>query len=263
MTSQTTIEFSLIPSKARAPIVREGTIRRRALVERLLGAQERVISVTAPGGYGKTLLLAQWASDDSRPLAWLSLDPDDSDATVFLQYVALALVEAEVLEADQLPSGVGMASSRSLLQALRTGLVTSGPFVLVVDDVQVLRGASLDALLLLARDIPHGSQLVLCGRSDLGRLLSRARLAGETLELTARDLAFDDSEARELVASTGVALSDADAKDLNGHVEGWAAGLYLCALAIRETGSLPDLGELQAGPARLRLLLRRAGGTPG
>ena len=34
-------------------------------------------------------------------------------------------------------------------------------------------------------------------------------------------------------ASMGVALSDAVAKDLNGHVEGWAAGLYLCALAMQ------------------------------
>ena len=211
--------------------------------ERLLGSEQRIISVTAPGGYGKSLLLAQWASDDPRPLAWLSLDPDDSDTTLFLQYVALALVHAEILEADQLPGSVGMANARSLLPALRAALATSPPFVLMVDDTQWLRGDALDALLLLARDIPHGSQLVLCGRSDLGRLLSRARLGGETLELTAADLALDDSEARELFVNAGIDLSDAVVSDTNRQVEGWAAGLYLCALAMRETGSLPDFGE--------------------
>ena len=244
MTSQPTIESVLIPSKTRVPDVRAGTIRRHALVERLLDSgQHTIISVTAPGGYGKSILLAQWASEDPRPLAWLSLDPDDSDTTVFLQYVTLALLRAEILEADQLPSPVGMATSRSLLPAVRAALATTRPFVLVVDDAQWLRGDALDTLLLLARDIPHGSQLVLCGRSDLGRLLSRARLAGETLELTARDLALSDSEARELFETMDIDLSDAVVHDTNRRVEGWAAGLYLCALAVRETGSLPVFGE--------------------
>ncbi len=244
MSSQPTIESFLIPSKAQVPGVRAGAIRRRALVGRLFDSkQHRIISVTAPGGYGKSLLLAQWAAEDLRPVAWLSLDPDDSDTTLFLQYVALALVHAEILEADQLPGSVGMANARSLLPALRAALATGPPFVLMVDDTQWLRGDALDALLLLARDIPHGSQLVLCGRSDLGRLLSRARLGGETLELTAADLALDDSEARELFVNAGIDLSDAVVSDTNRQIEGWAAGLYLCALAMRETGSLPDFGE--------------------
>jgi len=243
MSSQPTIESFLIPSKTRVPDVREGTIRRHALVERLLGSEQRIISVTAPGGYGKSLLLARWASDDPRPLAWLSLDPDDSDTTLFLQYVALALVHAGILEADRLPGSMGMANARSLLPSIRAALATSRPFVLVVDDTQWLRGDALDALLLLARDIPRGSQLVLSGRSDLGRLLARGRLAGETLELTAGDLALDDSEARELLENVGLELSDAVVNDLNSHVEGWAAGLYLSASVMRNTGSLPDFGE--------------------
>ena len=243
LSSQPTIESFLIPSKTRVPDVRAGTIRRHALVERLLNSEERIISVTAPGGYGKSLLLAEWASEDLRPVAWLSLDPDDSDTTLFLQYVALALVQAEILEADQLPSSVGMANTRSLLPALRSALATRRPFVLVVDDTQWLRGDALDALLLLARDIPSGSQLVLCGRSDLGRLLSRGRLAGETLELTARDLALDNTEARQLFESMDVDLSDVVVDDANRRVEGWVAGLYLCALATRETGSLPEFGD--------------------
>jgi len=243
VTSQPTFESLLFPSKTRAPDLRARAIRRQALVERLLDSRHcRIISVTAPGGYGKSMLVAQWASEDPRPFAWLSLDPDDSDPTAFLQYVIVALVQAGVLEAGQLPSPVGMANARSLLPAIRAALVDSRPFVLAMDDAQWLRGDSLDALLILARDIPHGSQLALCGRSDMGRLLSRSRLRGETLELTARDLALDDAEAHELFEGAGLDLSDAVVQEINSHVEGWAAGLYLCALAIRETGSPPDFG---------------------
>ena len=43
--------------------------------------------------------------------------------------------------------------------------------------------------------------------------------------------------------NAGIDLSDAVVSDTNRQIEGWAAGLYLCALAMRETGSLPDFGE--------------------
>ncbi len=206
-------------------------------------SEQRIVSLTAPGGYGKSLLVAQWASEDPRPFAWLSLDPDDSDTTLFLQYVAAALTRAGVLEADQLPSPAGMANARSLLPAVRAALFKSRPFVLVIDDTQWLEGDALDALLMLARDIPHGSQLALCGRSDMRRLLSRARVKGETLELTAREIAFDDAEAHELFEREGIDLETAAVQEINSHVEGWAVGLYLCALVIRETGSPPVFGE--------------------
>ena len=32
-----------------------------------------------PAGFGKTTLLADWAASATQPVAWLSLDPDDSD----------------------------------------------------------------------------------------------------------------------------------------------------------------------------------------
>jgi LuxR family maltose regulon positive regulatory protein len=50
-----------------------------------------VVSVVAPGGYGKTTLLSQWAERDGRAFAWVSVDEADNDPKVLLSYVAEAL----------------------------------------------------------------------------------------------------------------------------------------------------------------------------
>ena len=81
--------FDLFPSKLVIPAQRRGSLRRTALVSRLRGSNAaRYVSVTAPAGYGKTTLLAQWAAKDARPFSWVSLDDADNDPVVLLSYIA-------------------------------------------------------------------------------------------------------------------------------------------------------------------------------
>jgi LuxR family transcriptional regulator, maltose regulon positive regulatory protein len=53
--------FELPESKFHPPRARPGIVARTALVERLAATTAPVITVTAPPGYGKTTLMAQWA----------------------------------------------------------------------------------------------------------------------------------------------------------------------------------------------------------
>jgi LuxR family maltose regulon positive regulatory protein len=49
------------------------------------------VSVVAPAGFGKTTLLAEWAENEERAFAWVSVDRRDNDPKVLLSYVATAL----------------------------------------------------------------------------------------------------------------------------------------------------------------------------
>src|SRR3984957_5976971 len=53
-------------------------------------ARGRVL-ISAPAGFGKTALLADWARGDGRPVAWLGLDGGDSDPARFWRYAVGAL----------------------------------------------------------------------------------------------------------------------------------------------------------------------------
>ncbi len=58
----------LLATKLRAPRPREGALRRPALLARLDAAlSTRLTLVSAPAGFGKTTLLAQWALLLQRP----------------------------------------------------------------------------------------------------------------------------------------------------------------------------------------------------
>ena len=224
------------------PPVRPGVVRRDALIRRLLDSGDRrIVSVSAPAGYGKSTLLAQWAAEDPRPFAWIGLDERDDDPVLLLRYVLASLERQSLTDTTAARSrGERVRSWSSLLPDVVAAVSASDrPYVLVVDDVHVLSGGSLDALGALARTIRDGVQLVLSGRTEITALISRGRAQGQVLELNASELALTNEEAAELVRDSGLQVDDDTVAELRRRTEGWAAGLYLAVLAARATGSLP------------------------
>jgi hypothetical protein len=104
----------LLETKLYVPRLRRGLVARPRLSERLSrGAESKLTLISAPAGFGKTTLLAEWmatAPARERPTAWLSLDPSDNEAASFWTYLITAL--------QTVAPGVG-ASALSLLQAPR------------------------------------------------------------------------------------------------------------------------------------------------
>jgi LuxR family transcriptional regulator, maltose regulon positive regulatory protein len=233
----------ILESKLAIPFLASGLVRRPALVNRLQDASEaRVISFATPAGYGKTTLLAQWAVRDKRPFAWISLDDRDNDPVALLTYIAAALDRVHPID----PAVFRAAASHHSIWARglpRLGAFLASipkPIVLVLDDVHELRDRDcLDALEPLAKSLSCGSQLVLSGRDEARLPLARLRAAGKLLEVGPSELALSDSEARTLLSAAGAQVSAANTRELNSRTEGWAAGLYLAALFMRESGD-PD-----------------------
>jgi LuxR family maltose regulon positive regulatory protein len=232
--------FEILQSKLLIPSLRDGLVPRTALVNRLRASSDaRVFSIAAPAGYGKTTLLAQWAARDPRPFAWVSLENRDDDPVSLLTYIAAAL--DRIHPVDQAVFRGAAAASDSLWS---TGLPRLGaalaampePIVLVLDDVHKLRHPDcVDALEPLAKHLTGGSQLVLSGRSENGVPLARIRADRRLVEVGTAELALEDSEARSLLASAGVNVSETDARTLNSRAEGWIAGLHLAALSMQNS----------------------------
>ena len=81
----------VLMTKLVPPPERPGIIPRVALMSKMAGLPTRSVVVIAPAGYGKSTAIAQWAAQDQRPVAWLSLDARDNDPYVLLNYVYVAL----------------------------------------------------------------------------------------------------------------------------------------------------------------------------
>jgi LuxR family transcriptional regulator, maltose regulon positive regulatory protein len=227
--------FELVESKLRPPSPRPGIVPRAALVDRLASHPAPVISVVAPAGYGKTILLAQWAERKGRRAGWVSVDRRDNDPAVLLSYIAAALDRVEPLgpQVLQTLAAPGVSVSASVLPRFAAALsAMTQPVALVLDHVEVLANVqSLDAVAEIALQLPAGSQLALGSRATPRLPVGLLRAQGRVVEVGVDELAMDPQEARALLEGTGVRLVEADLAELLGRTEGWPVGLYLAALA--------------------------------
>ena len=195
----------------------------------------RVVGITAPAGYGKSTLLAQWAEMEDRPVAWVSLDRLDDDPSALVSVLAAAYARISgnpELIADVRglgPSTLSQAAPR-LAAAFRT---SPAPFVLMLDDLQALQSpACHDVLSVLISAIPRGSQLVAASRSEQPHL-PRLRALGDVLEVVAGDLALDAAGAEQIFSQAHVDITHELAAAVTARTEGWPVGLYLAAVIAR------------------------------
>jgi LuxR family transcriptional regulator, maltose regulon positive regulatory protein len=230
--------FEVTEAKLFRPPIRPGIVRRTVLVDRLRASNASVVSMTAPAGYGKTTLLAEWAERDRRPFAWVSIDEADGDPVVFLGHVSVALDRVEsidpgVFEAIASPTGI---SPRRVLSRLGSALATrTRPFVLVLDDIDGLSEPMVtDVVMTLAGYVPAGSLLALSGRAVPNNGLARLRADGRLIEVGVDDLALGPPQAHRLLRGAGVRATKAQAAELADATEGWPVGLYLAALSLQE-----------------------------
>ena len=228
----------ILETKLLPPRQTHALVARPRLLDRLAAdPQVPLVGVFGPAGFGKTTLLAQWASTDRRAVAWLTLDEREADPTALLTYVAAAIDRATGLPGSVLGS-VGVADPadwQTALSQLGAALATTRePLLIVLDDVErVGPGEPCEAIVALSALLPPGSQVALSSRRSDVFPVPRLVTAGLMTLIERDDLVFDDGEAEELFRLIGRPLVTDRAHDLNHAFEGWAAGLYLSAMNQR------------------------------
>ncbi|GAA0928118.1 hypothetical protein GCM10009558_040870 [Virgisporangium aurantiacum] len=201
------LPFAAVEAKILRPVHREGLIARARLLEALAATPERIslILVTAPAGYGKSTALSQWAAEDSREFAWVTLDEADGDPVRLAGHVALALHRIQPLDPAvfrALAVGDGsrhLTALGHLLTSIRNG---NRRGVLVLDDVHELRNVTaMNSIRALAAGLPAGFQLAVGSRMMLG--FGRLRSEDRSVEFGVEYLAFTKDEARAVLAHAG------------------------------------------------------------
>ncbi|MGQ0577092.1 MAG: LuxR C-terminal-related transcriptional regulator [Pseudonocardia sp.] len=212
--------------------------RPRLTAELDAAAPEQVTLVSAPAGYGKTLMLADWATRHPERTAWVSLDAYDNDDHHLWAAVLAALATCPAV-GDAL-GGIDVPEAPSRDGAFVAGVVNglallAEPVRLVLDDVHELAAPEpLQGLAALVRHRPPTLHLVLSGRTDPPLSLVRMRLSGELQEIRARQLRFSVAEAAVMLAAADVDVRPDQVDLLVEQTAGWPAGLRLAALSLRE-----------------------------
>jgi LuxR family maltose regulon positive regulatory protein len=166
----------VLGTKLHVPSARHRLVPRGRLTGRLhtqAGSRPRLVLVSAPAGFGKTTLLAQWLGS-AAPLgrtgpalrvAWLSLDPSDNGPRRFFRHLlaVLRVAAAEVgVEAETLLDAGRDISTEDFVGSLVNDLdALTGPTVLALDDDHLIDAAAVHEAVAFLVDNPaapgHGS----------------------------------------------------------------------------------------------------------
>ena len=232
---------TLLMTKLHVPQPRvQLVVRSRLLTQLEQSLKHGLTLVSAPTGFGKTTLLAQWLAESNTPVAWLSLEPEDNDPVRFLTYLIAALqtrhpsLGITILELLKTSQATPLERALTVLTNDIIGRRLAD-FVLVLDDYHAITNEAIHgAMTFLIEHLPSQMHLLLATRADPPLPLSRLRARGQLLELRAADLRMHANEVHTFLDTImGLHLPSDAIAALESRTEGWAAGLQLAALSLQ------------------------------
>jgi len=254
----------LLETKFHMPLWRSDGVIRPRLLEQLqagLRVQRKLTLVAAPAGYGKTTLITSWLNSFTKSTQniWLALEKSDNEPARFLSYWAAAWHRIsdfnlenilELLDAPQLPP------YQTILDEVINSLARLEKLaILVLDDYHIITNQLIHEMLeYFLEHQPHRAHLVITTRSDPPLPLARLRARGQMIEIRASDLRFTEEEAGHFFnQSMQLVLEEEDVHSLEMRTEGWAVGLQLAALALKNISDPQKFVESFRGSHRFVL----------
>lgn len=235
----------LLESKLNPPGLRHNLVQRAHLIERLTdGIQQGhpLTLISAPAGYGKSTLAAEWLnhmSDIVHAAAWVSMDKNENDAIRFWTYVLAGLEKIYPGQLQEFFLGLESTNQPNLLALLSDVLNTLGCMtqkgLLILDDLHHIHNPDIfSQLTFFLEYLPDSLVLVLLTRVDPPLPLPRFRAQGFLSEIRASDLVFSETESELFIRDTlGMAIGETVSHQLFRLTEGWAAGLQMAGLSLK------------------------------
>lgn len=247
------------PAPPPVDIVRPRLLQR--LDESLVG---RVTLVSAPAGFGKSTLVSSWLThltDSTEPLryktGWVSLDESDNQLPIFLSYL-VAAIEESLPQSCTAVTSLLQAKPPPTVEELADGLINcltdlAVSILVVLDDLHTIDDQAIYVFLarLIERTPPH-FHLILITRVDPPLPINRWRARRQLSELRLHDLSFNLEEtAAFLNGNLDQVVSDSLVASLHRRTEGWAVGIWLAVLALRnQTDYAEFAAEIEAASSR-------------
>jgi len=235
------MDSSLLATKRQIPPQPQHGVSRSRLIDALEGdvLHYKLVLISAPAGYGKTTLLAQWAHASRCPVAWLSLGQADNNLDRFLRYLLTSweVVEPRVSESPLSLLLEGRSPDTEAVLAAFINAANDPPdhTAFVLDDYHLIEDSAIHtALTFLLDHLPPTLHFVLAGRGEPPLPLARYRAHRTLIEFGAEDLSFRSEETQDFLNETmKLNLNQDEIDRLHTQLEGWIAGLQLVALTLQ------------------------------
>src|SRR5210317_406976 len=205
-----------------------------------------LITIVAPSGYGKSVLISNWLDSFDITAAWISLDEYDNNFSTFLRSLISSLDKAFLGKLEFLKT---FLSSRKLptIKVLSNTLINElnkleKSFLLVLDDFQTVSEPSVHSFIIqILENCPKSMRIVICSRNKMPFPLENYYKYNKILEIKSHDLKFNLSETSEFIRNSS--KQDIDEYiiiKIHEITEGWVTALRLMILHLNQINALND-----------------------
>jgi ATP/maltotriose-dependent transcriptional regulator MalT/two-component SAPR family response regulator len=234
----------ILQTKLQCP-ERKGRILERPRLMTILrqNLDKKLIIVSADAGYGKTTLLSQLCSEIGKGFVFYSLDPRDSDLTVFFTYLCHG-VKKQVADFDGGLTHV-LGKTRDIPIIVGTFIndlfnKVKADFYIVIDDFHHTQHNRIlnEAVEYLMRHAPANLHLIIASRAVPSFDFNSYQAKQELLFVGKDELRFDEAETKLLLKDVyGMAIIDQEIERITKHTEGWITAIQLILQKICDSGA--------------------------
>lgn len=189
-------------------------------------SDKRIIFVSAPAGYGKTISTLLWLQQHQRPYLWISLDEAANIPSLFYRLLGKSLLAfqpknkrlADILKQDDFSA----APVEHFIQMIDDLEPVQDNYLLVLDDMHLITNEAVTkSLFIIQQRLPHNLQLLILSRQHITPLFWES-LGKDRCGLIAADqLAFSPLEIEHLYQKHGYALTADKSQEICQTSHGW------------------------------------------
>jgi LuxR family maltose regulon positive regulatory protein len=227
--------FEVMLTKLLPPKTRDSLIERPRLQVLLSEVEHRKAAfITAPAGYGKTIVIQQYTGTLKSPFVWYQLDTYDNDPVVFFQYFIMGVQQfypdfgqeaLQIIQQGNLTSRLRLilvAIVNEFAKQVKNGLI------IILDDFHLITEPVIHRFLQeLIQNLPSSIHLIIASRLVPPFSLYHLIPSGEILNIATEELKFNYSEIAALISGLGREFSEPELQMLETKTVGWPVALRL------------------------------------
>ncbi|EKQ55206.1 MULTISPECIES: LuxR C-terminal-related transcriptional regulator [unclassified Clostridium] len=239
------MDKGFIKSKINIPKVKDKLVKREALFDKLNEAiNYKLTLVTAPAGFGKSTLISSWINFEVKNkyfVSWISLDERDSNPLFFWKYILYAINEIQEGVVENSFLAINSFKFKYDFEMEIISVIINDlcklekELFIVLDDLYLIRDKEIyQGLKYFIRNMPPNVHIIILSRAIPEIGLARLRATDCLLQLCQEDLSFDKKEIEVFFSDVmRVDISNNIANILEKRTEGWAAGLQMAAISLK------------------------------
>lgn len=198
-------------------------------------SDKRVIFVTAPAGYGKTVSTQLWLAHSGRKYVWINLDSYDNTSAIFYKLACAGILSLQQgnTSMEEIYKSAYFASSpvEHTIRLISELMPDDHQYALVLDDAHCLTNKELiKSGLLTQKRLPFSFVLLILSRNKPSDDYLSAVGEGKYAVIGENELAFSQDEIRSYFRAHGHSITSQEAREVFSITGGWAIGIKSMAL---------------------------------